>query len=145
MGDEKQLEQETINAYKADMMYKAIEELKKIDARGVEHKVKIFQTEEIRKYWCKKDYESSKKSPRAKDDLEILCKQCSVVVCLVSEVRKIGSQHFVIAKDFPSKVTTKPHNYPKKFGVFEKKFKMYCKECPSDWRIVADRRGENRF
>ncbi|KAH3816686.1 hypothetical protein DPMN_118207 [Dreissena polymorpha] len=112
MGDEKQLEQEMINAYKANMMYKAISELKKINARAVEHKLKMFQTDEMQKLRYKTEYEKAKKSRRSEDDLEILCKRCNFMACLVSDVRKRGGQHIVIAKDFPSKITTKPHKSP---------------------------------
>ncbi|KAH3816690.1 antiviral innate immune response receptor RIG-I-like [Dreissena polymorpha] len=140
MGDDKLLEQEEINAYKANMMYKAIEELNKSDLR-IGQKVKNFQADEMQKHRTKIEYEKAKTSRRSLVDLEIMCRHCSAFACLVSNVRKIGKHHFVVDKDFPSKVTTMPHKNPKKYDQFDKKLKMNCKKCPWEWGVVSDRDG----
>ncbi|WAR20813.1 IFIH1-like protein [Mya arenaria] len=141
VGGDKQVEQEMVNAYKANMMYKAMDEFKRLNPKNIGYKVAIYQKEEMQKHRYKMEYEKAKKSKMSEDDLEILCRRCNTKACLVSDIRKLGHDHLVLDKSFANRITTKPHKSPKKYDGIEKKSKMFCKKCPLDWGIVAERDG----
>ncbi|WAR20808.1 IFIH1-like protein [Mya arenaria] len=141
VGSEKQVEQEMVNAYKANLMYKAMDEFKRLNPKHIQYKIAIYQKEEMQKHRYKMEYEKAKKSKMSEDDLEILCRRCNTKACLVSDIRKLGHDHLVLDKSFANRITTKPHKSPKKYDGIEKKSKMFCKKCPLDWGIVAERDG----
>ncbi|XP_052772055.1 antiviral innate immune response receptor RIG-I-like isoform X2 [Mya arenaria] len=141
VGSDKQVEQEMVNAYKANMMYKAMDDFKRLNPKNIGYKVAIYQKEEMQKHRYKMEYEKAKKSKMSEDDLEILCRRCNTKACLVSDIRKLGHDHLVLDKSFANRITTKPHKSPKKYDGIEKKSKMFCKKCPLDWGIVAERDG----
>ncbi|WAR20791.1 IFIH1-like protein [Mya arenaria] len=141
VGGDKQVEQEMVNAYKANLMYKAMDEFKRLNPKTIGYKVAIYQREEMQKHRYKMEYEKANKSKMSEDDLEILCRRCNTKVCHVSDIRKLGHDHLVLDKSFANRFTTKPHITPKKYDGIEKKSKMICKKCPMDWGIVAERDG----
>lgn len=141
MGGEKQVDQEMVNAYKAAMMYRAMQRFKELQPKLIESKIALFQREEMQKHRSKVQLEMVKKSRRSDDDFEILCKRCNTFACHLSDVRKRGHDHLVADKGFALRINTKPHGAPVKYDGIEKKAKMFCKKCPSDWGIVAEKDG----
>ncbi|XP_052772676.1 antiviral innate immune response receptor RIG-I-like [Mya arenaria] len=141
VGSEKQVEQEMVNAYKANLMYKAMDEFKRLNPKHIRYKIAIYQKEEMQKHRYKMEYEKAKKSKMSEDDLEILCRRCNTKACQVSDIRKLGNGYLVLDKSFAKRISTKPHKSPKKYNGIEKKSKMFCKKCPLDWGIVAERDG----
>ena len=141
MGNEKQVEQEIVNAYKANMMYKAMDMFKQLDPKNIEYKIQLFQKEEMQKYRYKVELDKAKQNRYSDDNYELLCKRCNGLACYVSDVRKRGHDYLVIDPTLPAKITTKPHKTPKKYDGIEKKAKMFCKNCPNDWGIIAEKDG----
>ncbi|WAR20812.1 hypothetical protein MAR_014786 [Mya arenaria] len=77
VGGDKQVEQEMVNAYKANLMYKAMDEFKRLNPKTIGYKVAIYQREEMQKHRYKMEYEKANKSKMSEDDLEILCRRCN--------------------------------------------------------------------
>lgn len=144
MGSEKVVEQEKVNAYKAAMMYPALNQVKQLDPKSVDMKVAQFQKEEIHKYRYKVEkLKKAKKSEVQKtdEDYAILCGRCRAFACNVSDVREMGTDHIVIDKSFADKITTREHKRQKTYNGLYKKYKMFCKKCPLDWGIIGIRDG----
>ncbi|KAL4232265.1 Caspase recruitment domain [Mactra antiquata] len=141
MADEKLLEQDRINAYKAAMMNRALKRVKLLQPRYIETKVKGFQTDEMSKYRFKVATEDYKKARKSEEDHDILCGRCTIFGCFVSDVRQMNSNYVVIDKEFPDKVTRREHRRPKTYDGLHKKFKMYCKKCGLDWGIIGICKG----
>ncbi|XP_053375270.1 antiviral innate immune response receptor RIG-I-like [Mercenaria mercenaria] len=142
MGSENILEQERINAYKALMMTRALDEVCKLDPKLIAQKIVPFQKEEIQKTRFKKEaknYINSKKS--SEDAYEILCGRCNTFVCDISDVRQMGNDRIVTDKTFEEGINKKKHKKPKTYDGIFKKYKMYCKKCPQDWGIIGIKDG----
>ncbi|XP_053375268.1 antiviral innate immune response receptor RIG-I-like isoform X2 [Mercenaria mercenaria] len=142
MGSDKILEQERINAYKALMMSRALDEVCKLDPKQIAQKIVPFQKEEIHNYLSKKEankYINSKKS--SEDAYEILCGRCNTFVCDISDVRQMGHDRIVTDKTFEKRINKKEHKRPKTYNGIFKKYKMYCKKCPLDWGIIGIKDG----
>lgn len=141
MGNQKQVEQERINAYKANLMQKAMVMFEELDEKHKESKIQLFQREEMQKHRNRVELEKAKRSRHTGDDFEILCRRCSKFACYVTDVRSRGHDYLVIDAGFKDRITTKPHKSPKKYDGIEKKSKMFCKGCPQDWGIIAEKDG----
>jgi len=87
-----------VNAYKADIMYKAMKEFIKLNERDVRYRILMFQKEEIQKHRYRVEYEKAKQSKASEDDLEIRCKRCNTKATQVSDVRRLGHDHLVLDK-----------------------------------------------
>ncbi|WAR20809.1 DDX58-like protein [Mya arenaria] len=146
LGNEKLVEKDMVNVYKANLMYKAMDTFKKMDAHELEHKLYLYQKEEVRKQINKTDLLEAMRNRQSSDDMEILCVKCMKYICHVSSMRVLsGSQHFVITEEFPEKADRKPHKRPERYFGLDKKEKMSCKRCGQDWGIVAQGLGYDIF
>ena len=134
---------ETINAYKASMMYRAMKLVKLMPQRDFERKVRLTQKEELERAKFKKTVEELAQSRRVDESLyEIKCGRCNNFACYSADIRTLkGSQHIVVDKEFQTRIKVTPHRSPKKYEGMEKTSKMYCKNCPLDWGIVLDYNG----
>ncbi|XP_052286216.1 antiviral innate immune response receptor RIG-I-like isoform X1 [Dreissena polymorpha] len=138
VGDDKLLEQEMVNAYKVDLMRKAMVEIQNLNASNIQYKIRMFQENEKKKFLLKDECSKAKKSCSEEDDLEVRCKHCNEFGCFVSDLRKLDCHYFVVDADFRSKVTRKPDT-PRKFDGIEIKVIMDCPKCTKMWGHVGQR------
>lgn len=70
------------------------------------------------------------------DGLKLCCIGCDSMGVRYSDLRTIRQiHHTVLDPEFKDRIKTEMHEYPTKFDGIEKKEKLYCKRCGSDWGI----------
>lgn len=139
MGTERILVRDRMNAYKAYMMYRAMEQVKQINPKVMQRRIAVLQKDELHKYNYKVATQTIKQQMKTDGNFKILCQRCSAFVCYLSDVKQLGHDHMVVRKYFDKQIEKYPHKRPKKYDGLHKKFKMRCKNCPLDWGIVAVR------
>ena len=143
LGNEKIVLKETINAFKAAMMYRAMKLLKLMPQNHYDRKVRLHQKEELEQSKLRRGMEEFLQSQRGDAALyEIKCARCNAFACYSKDIRILKrSQHIVVDKGFADRIRIKPHRSPKQFDGMTKTSKMYCMNCPLDWGVVLDFHG----
>ncbi|XP_015270024.1 PREDICTED: probable ATP-dependent RNA helicase DDX58 [Gekko japonicus] len=128
-------ETEKNNMLKEKMMNKAIGNLQKWDEATLAQKINDLQMKQKQKQDSKK--KESPQKPKAGSQ-KLLCRKCKRLACVSEDIRVIeGSHHTVIDKNFRQCYITRPHANTKGYGNFEKRCKLYCRECQHDWGITV--------
>ncbi|KAL3863243.1 hypothetical protein ACJMK2_005008 [Sinanodonta woodiana] len=138
MGYEKTLDVDKLSTYKAAMMYRAMESIKKIDPRSLQRKIKQFQKEEISKQEFHDRVLETQITAKKKGQFKLCCYKCSVEVVNGEDLRVLnGTYHVVVDKKFKNLTVTKPHKKPneRKIDGLKKADKIYCKKCGMDWGV----------
>lgn len=142
LGEDKLVEQETVNAYKTAMMYRAMAKFTTLNQILINEKVLRFQRDEIQKHEIRDEQQNAKKNKVLDDDIEFQCARCSKVACMASDIRKYHQNHHLVADiNFPSRYTTKSLKSSAKYDSLENKFLMFCGDCPAEWGTIADCKG----
>ncbi|XP_052772305.1 antiviral innate immune response receptor RIG-I-like isoform X2 [Mya arenaria] len=146
LGSEKLVEKDKVNVYKANLMYKAMNTFKNMDAHKLENKLDFYQREEVRKQINKTDLLGSMKNRQSTKDMEVLCVKCKKYICHTSKMRTLpNNQHFVITEGFRDQIDRKPHPKPAQYAGIVKKEKMSCKNCGQEWGMIAEKIGLDLF
>ena len=142
-GDQDIVRRETINAYKASMMYRAMKLVKLLSQRNYDRKVLRMQKEEVERAKFKKGMEELAQSRRTDETVyELKCARCNTFACFSTDIKTLKKfNHIVVDKDFEKRIKIKPHRSPKKIEGMTKTSKMYCQKCPLDWGVVFDYHG----
>ncbi|ESO08894.1 hypothetical protein HELRODRAFT_74403 [Helobdella robusta] len=132
---------EKINEIRERMMTVAI---KRIQEMNFEERRRCIKTMQHRaKASFQYISEELKKIKLHQNLYEIRCSKCDSLGSLSDKVRKIeNSHHVVIDPSMKDRVIIKP--YPQTENIsptFERSGKIYCKECNSDWGIMASYNG----
>ena len=140
LGEQEIVRREKINAYKANMMYRAMKLVKLLSQRDFVRKVLRMQKEEVERAKFQKGMEELAQSRRTDDTVYALkCARCNTFACYSTDIKALKkSNHIVVDTDFRDRIKTKPHRSPKTYDGMTKTHKMYCKNCPLDWGIVMD-------
>ena len=143
LGNEKIVLQDTINAYKAAMMYRAMKLIKLLQQDIYNKKIKMYQKTDLQQFRFRRGVEEvllSQKTDEAPYDIK--CGRCNAFACHGSDIRILKhSQHIVVDRTFSERIIVKPHRSPKKFEGMTKTSKVFCKNCPLDWGILLDYHG----
>ncbi|XP_053407031.1 antiviral innate immune response receptor RIG-I-like isoform X2 [Mercenaria mercenaria] len=142
LGNDKLLEREKKNVYRASLMTKAIKRFKEQSYDTICRKVLTFQREELRKYKNQVEVMNIKRSRQSSDhEYKVLCRDCSAYLCNTSDIRKCGSSFMVADENFQDKIRKRLHDSPSKFGTIQKQYKMKCNGCPLDLGIIGIKDG----
>lgn len=144
MGDEKAIDKERINAFKAATMYRAIDLVKKMPKTEYEAKLIRLQKEELRKEKTRRALEIQKQNKRT--DTSIYALKCSGLcdsfACQSTDIRTLKSNHHVVVnKEFADKIEDKPHPNPKRIEGMNKERKIECKKCGKEWGVIFTYNG----
>uniref|UniRef100_A0ABM5FRV1 RNA helicase n=1 Tax=Pogona vitticeps TaxID=103695 RepID=A0ABM5FRV1_9SAUR len=130
-----QEENERYNIMKEAMMNKAIKEVQDWKEEVFAEKISSLQKKQ------KKLQDSKKKELQPKPlvgNRRLLCGKCKSPACDTDDIRVIEvSHHTVLGDYFRNRYVIKSHKRPICYGNFEKKSKIYCKECHHDWGILV--------
>ncbi|XP_078385468.1 antiviral innate immune response receptor RIG-I isoform X3 [Cetorhinus maximus] len=131
-----QVEKEMLNLLQEEMMYKAIHEVQQLDKRVLAEKINTIQVNDKKmREWMV----STPRTDKSDDSYQLLCGKCKIYACNSDDIRVIEEcHHTVIGDSFKALYSTRPHKKPKNFGSFQKKQKLYCKDCGHDWGITAN-------
>ena len=68
----------------------------------------------------------------------LLCVKCSTLVCLSIDIRRVEEVHHVVIDDkLKSVARYMEYRSPVKFGEFDQRGKLKCRNCDQDWGVVA--------
>ena len=143
LGEQDIVHREKINAFKANMMYRAMKTVKLLPQGDFTRKVLRMQREEVDRAKFQKGMEELAQSRRTDETIyELKCARCNTFACYSVDIKVLKkSNHIVVDTEFKDRIKTKPHRSPKKYEGMTKTSKMYCKNCPLDWGIVLDYHG----
>ena len=129
-----------MNAFKADMMYRAMELLKHMPQHDYDRKVRLYQKQEFEQLKRKRKRAEVLQGQRGDASLyEIKCARCNAFACYSKDIRILAdTHHIVVDKGFADRIRIKTLMSPKTFDGMTKKSKIYCKNCPLDWGIVLN-------
>ncbi|WAR20832.1 DDX58-like protein [Mya arenaria] len=146
LGNEKLVEKDKVNVYKANLINRAMDIFKKMDIHELEHELDFYQREEVRKQIHKTNLLGSMRNRQSTDDMEVLCGKCTKYICHTSRMRALPhNQYVVITEKFCDQIDRKPHPKPTQYAGFLKKEKMSCKSCGQEWGMIADKLGFELF
>ncbi|KAJ8403691.1 hypothetical protein AAFF_G00350170 [Aldrovandia affinis] len=135
ISDKKErVEKEFANMHHEKIVDKAVANLQ-ISRKYMLAKIDNFQKEDK---MVRDHAKSMPERPRTDGSFELLCGKCKISACFTDDLRvALESQHIVVDRTIFNRCDRKPHRRPKRFGDFEKKMKMFCKECKQDWGIIS--------
>ena len=140
MRTEADFAKDTIVMYRIKLMNLAIERFKALDDNTINRKILEVQKKSIDDYeWDLKCSQLKRNKQSDENDYEIQCRGCGIFICHTSNLRQLGTSYLVALEDFNGKINKKPHTKRANMGVLQKKFKMFCKHCPKDWGIIAEK------
>ncbi|XP_036407164.1 probable ATP-dependent RNA helicase DDX58 [Megalops cyprinoides] len=135
ISDKKEyIEKERLNLHREKIVEKAIATLQN-SRKSMLAKIDAFQKEDK---MIRDHVNSTPEKPRTHGSFELLCSKCKEFACFSDDLRVVQeSHHIVVDRTILERCVQKPHRNPRGYGNFEKKMKMYCRQCQQDWGIIA--------
>ncbi|KAL3863241.1 hypothetical protein ACJMK2_005006 [Sinanodonta woodiana] len=137
MGYQKTLDKEKLNTYKAVMMYRAMESIKKMELRTLQQKIRFLQKTETDKQELYDRNLKMQKSTKIKCHFKLCCSECATEVIDGENLRVFRDTfHTVIDKQFRDLIDIKPDTrstQKKILGGLQKADRICCKKCGKDW------------
>ncbi|XP_078070164.1 antiviral innate immune response receptor RIG-I-like isoform X2 [Mustelus asterias] len=131
-----QVEKEKLNFMQEKMMYEAIRKVQELDKAVLLEEINIIQVNDKKMRECTV---STPSVDRPDASYKLLCGKCKNYACHSGDIRVIEECHHTVIDDsFKDRYSTRPHKKPKSFNNFQKRQKLYCKECNHDWGITAN-------
>ncbi|KAK3594740.1 hypothetical protein CHS0354_014166 [Potamilus streckersoni] len=139
LASETVIKQETVSAYRAAMMYKAIDKLKLMNEHENCGKIREIQREQLIKQEIREKNAQKKESMKKEGDFTLQCIKCSVPVVSNDYIKCVKNSHHVVTdKKFFDKIEEKSHPKPKKIEGIEVKKMIFCKNCGQEWGIYFE-------
>ncbi|XP_038625348.1 antiviral innate immune response receptor RIG-I [Tachyglossus aculeatus] len=133
---EELIEREKTNMIHEEMMNESILEMQKWNEGELVKRIHNLQIQEK----TIRDNTIENTSEPEVNKWKLLCGKCKVLACYANDIRIVEeSHHTVLGETFKSRFVAEPHPKQKRYGNFEKKMKIYCKEreCHHDWGIFV--------
>ncbi|KAL3863245.1 hypothetical protein ACJMK2_005010 [Sinanodonta woodiana] len=139
LASETVIKQETVSAYRADMMYKAIDKLMSISESEICGKVLQLQREQLIKQEIREKNAHKKEGMKKEGNFRLQCIHCSFEAVSNNYIKCVKNNHHIVTdKTFLDKVQVKLLPKSKKFDQIEVKKMIFCKNCGHDWGVYFE-------
>lgn len=125
--------QEQLNKEKGDLTIKALEYLP--EDEKLREEINIRQQKLLKERAQQQQLQRDSKMEC--DEVQLLCKRCDSLICLLGDVRVVAeSHHVVINKDIYDRCEMKGRDASVTKGEFEIGQKVHCKVCVEEWGVM---------
>ncbi|XP_070534286.1 antiviral innate immune response receptor RIG-I-like isoform X2 [Ptychodera flava] len=136
------VKREQLNMMRENMMYKAIQEIRRMSERSFANKISEFQAsdqvERRGREEAKTAVINKRRKEAPKEAVKFNCKRCKTFACLSTDLRIFKESHYLLIDDtFQERIKISQHRKPKQIDEMYKHKKVHCKKCMQDWGIIA--------
>nr|XP_033802778.1 interferon-induced helicase C domain-containing protein 1 [Geotrypetes seraphini] len=136
-------ERENVNAYREQMMYKAILKVQDMDRAVYLNKIRGFQMQSIMEKKLKIEKKNSKTYQENPSLVNFYCRKCNQLICSGKNIQVIESMHHVnVTEEFKDLyIQGENKTLRKKFADYQINGEIFCKKCGQTWGTAMTYRG----
>ncbi|XP_014389648.1 PREDICTED: interferon-induced helicase C domain-containing protein 1 [Myotis brandtii] len=137
------VERETVNDFREQMMYKAIDRVQNMKPEEYAHKILELQMQSIMEKKMKIKRSNAKLCKENPSLISFLCKNCSVVACTGDYIHVIEKMHHVnMTPEFKELYIVRENKaLQKKFADYQTNGEIICKTCGQSWGTMMVHKG----
>nr|KAF6353360.1 interferon induced with helicase C domain 1 [Pipistrellus kuhlii] len=137
------VERETVNDFREQMMYKAIDRVQNMKPEEYAHKILELQMQSIMEKKMKIKRSIAKHCKANPSVISFLCKNCSVVACTGDHIHVIEKMHHVnMTPEFKELYIMRENKaLKKKFADYQTNGEIICKTCGQAWGTMMVHKG----
>lgn len=137
------VERETVNDFREQMMYKAIDRVQNMKPEEYAHKILELQMQSIMEKKMKVKRSIAKHCKANPSLISFLCKNCSVVACTGDYIHVIEKMHHVnMTPEFKELYIMRENKaLKKKFADYQTNGEIICKTCGQAWGTMMVHKG----
>ncbi|XP_036175977.1 interferon-induced helicase C domain-containing protein 1 isoform X2 [Myotis myotis] len=137
------VERETVNAFREQMMYKAIDRVQNMKPEEYARKILELQMQSIMEKKMKVKRSNAKLCKENPSLISFLCKNCSVVACTGDYIHVIEKMHHVnMTPEFKELYIVRENKaLQKKFADYQTNGEIICKTCGQAWGTMMVHKG----
>ncbi|ELK28159.1 PREDICTED: interferon-induced helicase C domain-containing protein 1 [Myotis davidii] len=137
------VERETVNDFREQMMYKAIDRVQNMKPEEYAHKILELQMQSIMEKKMKVKRSNAKLCKENPSLISFLCKNCSVVACTGDHIHVIEKMHHVnMTPEFKELYIVRENKaLQKKFADYQTNGEIICKTCGQAWGTMMVHKG----
>ncbi|XP_008136853.2 interferon-induced helicase C domain-containing protein 1 [Eptesicus fuscus] len=137
------VERETVNDFREQMMYKAIDRVQNMKPEEYAHKILELQMQSIMEKKMKVKRSIAKHYKENPSLISLLCKNCSVVACTGDYIHVIEKMHHVnMTPEFKELYIVRENKaLQKKFADYQTNGEIICKTCGQSWGTMMVHKG----
>lgn len=137
------VERETVNDFREQMMYKAIDRVQNMKPEEYAHKILELQMQSIMEKKMKVKRSIAKLCKENPSLISFLCKNCSVVACTGDYIHVIEKMHHVnMTPEFKELYIVRENKaLQKKFADYQTNGEIICKTCGQAWGTMMVHKG----
>ncbi|KAM7104938.1 interferon-induced helicase C domain-containing protein 1 [Molossus nigricans] len=137
------VERETVNDFREQMMYKAIDSVQNMKPAEYAHKILELQMQSIMEKKMKIKRSIAKQYKENPSLISFLCKNCSVLACTGDYIHVIEKMHHVnMTPEFKKLYLVRENKaLQKKFADYQTNGEIICKTCGQAWGTMMVHKG----
>ncbi|XP_032493946.1 interferon-induced helicase C domain-containing protein 1 [Phocoena sinus] len=137
------IERETVNDFREQMMYKAIDRVQNMKPEEYAHKILELQMQSILEKKMKVKRSIAKQFKDNPSFISFLCKNCSVLACSGEDIHVIEKMHHVnMTPEFKKLYIVRGNKaLQTKFADYQTNGEIICKECGQAWGTMMVHKG----